>query len=133
VTAGECSFSLVISGEVLFFLYRFAGIPWSDALYSWHLVPEERRVLPSAQDTDQARGLMQIILTDADTGIVQALRAVTLGVDFTRLLLGAIRVQAATPWCGRAEYDRQLAAVYRRYPTTDKLLVAAAVQSNGGG
>jgi hypothetical protein len=117
VKQGNCACALVVLGDVLFFLYRFAGVPWSDAPYSWHRVPADRRVLPALQDTGQMRGLLQIILTDADTGIVQAQRAVSLSVDFTRALLSAIRMQASTPWCGQAEYDRQLAAVYERFPS----------------
>jgi hypothetical protein len=132
VQDGACSFGFLTSGDVLFFLYRFAGVSWSDVPYSWHLVPPERRVFPAMPDTGETRGLLQVILIDAETGIVQALRAVTLGRDFTRLFLRAIRAQASMSWCGQAEYDRQLAAVYQRYPTTDKLLAAARAQTNGG-
>src|SRR5262249_3425169 len=84
VKQAACQFALFVAGDVLFFLYRFAGLPWSDAPYSWHLVPSDRRVLPAMQDTGGTRGLLQIILTDAETGIVQVLRAVTLSLEFTR-------------------------------------------------
>ena len=132
VEQGECRFALVAEGDVLFFLYRFADLPWSDAPYSWHMVPPDRRVLPAMQDTGETRGLLHIILTDAETGIVQVLRTVTLSVDFTRALLGAIRVQASTPWCDQAAYDRQLAAAYERFPTTEAMLAAATVETSGG-
>src|SRR5262249_51021220 len=70
VKQGECQFALVVYGDVLFFLYHFAGVPWSDAPNSWHLVPPDRRVLPAMHDTGATRGLLQVILTDAETGIV---------------------------------------------------------------
>jgi hypothetical protein len=135
VRKGPCRFALKVEGDVLFLLYQFGTedeVPWSDVPFTWHLVPEDRRTLPSAQDTGETRAVLQTVLIDASTGIVRAIRAVSLSPDFTRALLGAIRVQASTPWPGRADYERQLADVYRRYPTTEALLASATHQTQGG-
>jgi hypothetical protein len=133
VRAGPCEFALRALGDVVFLLYRFgASVAWSDSPFSWWLVPEARRALPSAVDTGETRAVLQVILADAASGIVRALRAVSLSPEFTRALLGAVRVQASTPWCGREDYDRQLAEAYRRYPTSDALLAAATARTAGG-
>jgi len=56
----------------------------SDALYSWHLVPEGQRSLPPAAESAQTRALLHVILVDADMGIVLAVRMVSFSPDFTR-------------------------------------------------
>jgi hypothetical protein len=132
VRAGPCGFALKVEGDVLFFLYTFRGLPWSDAPYTWHLLPEGLRGIPPAQDTGETRLPLHVTLVNAATGVVGALRVVTLSPGFTRALLGAVRVQASTPWCGREEYDRQLGAAYRKYPTTAALLAAASCRTAGG-
>jgi hypothetical protein len=138
VRVGPCDFALAPSGDVLFLLYRFgragAGVPWSDAPFSWHLVPEGRRQLPPAPGelSPDTRELLLVILTDAATGLVRVLRAVSLAPDFTRALFAAVAAQAAAPWCGPAAYDRQLAEAYRRWPSSNNLLTAAVARCAGG-
>ena len=137
VRAGPCDFALAVAGDVLFLLYRFgragAGVPWSDAPFSWHLVPEGRRQMPPTpwELRPDTRALLQVILTDAATGLVRVLRAVSLAPDFTRALFAAVAVQAATLWCGPAAYDRQVAAAYRRWPSSEALLAAVARCAGG--
>jgi hypothetical protein len=139
VRAGSCDFALAPSGDVLFLLYRFgragAGVPWSETPFSWHLVPEGRRQLPPAPGEvgPDTRALLQVILTDAATGLVCALRAVSLAPDFTRALFAAVAAQAAAPWCGPAAYDRQLAAACRRWPSSEALLDEAEARYGDGG
>jgi hypothetical protein len=138
VRAGPCDFALVPSGDVLFLLYRFgragAVVPWSDAPFSWHLVPEGRRRLPPAPGAlgPETRALLRVILTDAATGLVRVLRAVSLAPDFTRALCAAVAAQAAAPWYGPAAYDHQLAEAYRRWPSSEALLAAAVARCAGG-
>lgn len=141
VRAGPCQFALLTWRDVIFFLYRFehlrGGIPWSDAPFSIHLVPPDQRTLPAplseiAHDPDEARALLQIILVDAGTGIVRALRAVTLSPAFTAALHAAIRAQAERPWPGDAAYDAQIQAAYAAYPSTRQMVKAAQSRTKGG-
>lgn len=136
VKTGTCEFALYhhepAAGGPVFLLWHFAGIPWSDSPFTVFLVPENRRVMPSAADTGETRGVLQVILTGADDGIVRAIRAVSWSPEFTRAMLGAIRAQASTPWPGPAEYDRLLAGAYRQYPTTEAMLGAATCRTRGG-
>lgn len=137
VRQGPAEFGLVaepwVPGcEVLVLLYRFGGdAGWSDAPYSWHLVPPDQRTRPEPEATAETRALLHVLLVDADTGLVQALRVLTLSPDFTRLLHAAIRAQALRPW-RVTRYDARLAALYQRYPTSEALLERADARCVGG-
>jgi len=118
---------------ILFFLYRFGqAIKWSDAPYTWHLVPEDNRVPPEPPATPNTRAVLHVVLLDANTGIVRALRLVTLSPDITRTLYEAIKSQTETPWTGWKEYDRHLAAAYRTYGKSTDLLKLAIARATGG-
>jgi hypothetical protein len=133
VRRGDCEFALALVGDILFFLYRFGQVAgWSDAPYTWHLLPEDQRIPPQPPDTGESRALLQVILLDASTGIVRALRGVTLSPAFTRSLHTAIQVQMGTPWAGWKEYDRQLATAYRRYRSSADLLTISTARTRGG-
>lgn len=128
---GRAEFALALpSPQVIILAHRFGDdLPWSDSPYSWHLVPEHERDLPSADIEQSMRAQLHVILVDAATGIVRALRLVTLSPAFTRTLHAAIREQAALPFDG---YDRALREVYARHPSTDSLVARAAIRCTGG-
>ncbi len=133
VNDGECEFALVVENDVLFFLYRFGrSLPWSDAPSSWWLVPEAERVPPPARQAERPP-LLQVALVDAATGIVRALRAVSLSPAFARALEAAIRVQASRPWAGRDAFDRQVADAYGRCPESRSMLSAAFARMRSDG
>jgi hypothetical protein len=128
---GEAEFALHYEGKIIFFLYKFGGLAWADANYSWHLVGEnERRVPPPARSAEE-RALLNVLLVDASTGVLKAMRALTLSPRFTRALEHAIREQAAAAFSPRA-HDASLAILYGKYATTNSLLKAASVRSKGG-
>jgi hypothetical protein len=130
VKTGPAEFALVTEGILIVLLYHFAPIPWSDAPYSWHMTPADQRALP-ADVPDGSGALLTIILTDAATGIVKAIRAVGLSTDFTNKLHAAIRAQAARPF-DQTAYDDQLNRVYARYPKTELLLSKAIARYTAG-
>lgn len=131
--APQCALYTDDAAGLLVLLYQFgASVPWSDAPFSWHLLPAAERVVPPLSGAgEESRALLQAVLVDAATGTVQAIRAVTLTPAFTAQLHAAIRRQAARPW-DRAAYDRALDALYQRYPTTRALLAATTARSRGG-
>jgi hypothetical protein len=133
IRQGEAEFALVVEPPVIVLLYRFGrSIRWSDAPYSWHRVPAGQRTLPEPlPEGEEGRALLQIVLVDAATGIVRALRAVTLAPAFTAALHLAIREQARQPWDSNA-YDRALQRLYARYPTSEAMLAQAAARTTGG-
>jgi hypothetical protein len=132
VRSGEAEFGLVLGEDVLFLLYRFGeAIRWSDAPYTWHLVPAGEREPPARRRSGESRALLTVVLVDADRNLVRALRALTLSPEFTRTLHAAIRRQAARVWTAEA-YDAELRRAYARWPTSEAMLPAATVRCIGG-
>ena len=132
VREGEPEFALAVLDDVIFFLYRFGGfINWSDAPYSWHLVPPKERELPRQLETPETRALLLIVLVDADSNIVRALRAVTLPPKFTAALHAAIHAQAGRAWTAEA-FNEHVRKAYNRWPTTEQMLTRAAARCRGG-
>jgi hypothetical protein len=131
VARGEARFGLLVHGTAIFFLYSFGGGPWSDAPFSIHLVPAAERKLPDVLRSDATRAVLQVILVDASTGIVRALRLVSLSPEFTLELHSAIVAQAAQP-ADPAAHDRAIEAAYRRFPDTKAMVAAARATCVGG-
>jgi hypothetical protein len=133
VRTGDSEFALAVHGDIISLLFRFGqAIPWSDAPFSWHLVPQDQRTLPAPEMSLETKAIVNIALIESSTGILKALRAVTLSTEFTRLLHHVIYEQANNPWPGGEAYDRQLANVYKRYPTSEALLETAIVKTRWG-
>ena len=124
-------FALAVEPPVILFLYRFVyGIDWRDAPYSWHLVPADQRTLPDPEGPETGAPL-HVILVDAGSGLVRALRAVTFSPEFTRTLHGAIRVQAESPWPGQAAYDAAVADLRLSYLNFADLRRRAVAHTRG--
>jgi hypothetical protein len=118
---GKCTFAVAPIEDIVFFCYEFGrACPWSDAPYTIHAVKPEERTLPPELSAS-SRAPLSIILVAAETGIIQALRQISLGHDFSMALHTAIREQAMRPF-KPASYDRQLEQAYKQYPTTSDLL-----------
>jgi hypothetical protein len=134
---GRAEFALHIESPAIFLLYRFVpGMAmWSDAPYSYHLaqraLPEEV-ALPDILPSPQSRDLLSIILVDADSGLVKALREVSFSPEFSRALRQGVRDTSASAWPGDAQYDRLLKRVYARFPTSADMARAATVRCTGG-
>jgi hypothetical protein len=130
VRKGRVDLALWARGGVVILLYRIEGAcDWSDAPYSWHIVPPERRQLPPMPAAEE-RALLSVILVDADTGLVRVLRAVTMATTFTRRLHGEIAAQASAQW-DAAAYDEELRLLYASHSTA-ALLATAASTCRGG-
>lgn len=112
VRAGRADFALLVKAPVLLMLYKFAPrIPWSDAPFSVHLVPDGERSLPP-DPVGEERANIQAILVDAATGVVKAIRLLSLSPDFTAALHRAIRAQSQIPWVPQV-FDATLQQLYR--------------------
>jgi len=132
VRAGEAEFALVVELPVIFLMYRFGSLfRWSDSTFSWPPVPAAPRAL-LAPEGSETRALLRIALVNAESGLVLALRTITLSPLFTHRLYGAIREQARMAGVGRKTYDLILADVHRRYPIATDLLKRAVARTMGG-
>lgn len=122
--------ALFIEGNVIFFIFKIEGcMDWSDQGFSIHLVHEQNRDLPSLPPG--MRTPLNLVLVDADTGIVRALRMVTFSPHFSRLLHDAMRRQIELPF-EPAVHQAVIQDVYRRYPRTADLAKAAVIIEKAG-
>jgi hypothetical protein len=138
VERGVTHFALFVEGDVIMLLFKMdgpkgRGVDWHDAPYSWHLVPEEARTLPTPpEDIPQGDGAaVSIFLIDAATGVIRALRVMALGHEFTRQLFRAIREQAARPF-DHLSYMRQVVLLRERFPLAQTMAEAAPVTCQVG-
>lgn len=133
VRRGRVTFAIYTEGALLLLLYQIEGAcDWSDAPYSWHLVPAEQRSLPEpVRDGEETRDYLRLLLVDAGTGIVRAIRLVSFSPAFTVALRLAIAAQAGETW-DQAAYDLALDRLYRRYPASAQLAAVATARCVGG-
>lgn len=125
IRRGKCQFALVIGPDIFFLMYRFGkAIGWSGAPYWGALIPNEQRAAPP-KEWPGAGAMLQVVLVSAATGLVRALRAVTLPPDFTYDLHEAIRRCALLAFAGKGAYDAALADMRRLCPTSRRLLQRA--------
>jgi hypothetical protein len=130
VKQGEATFGLLISEDVILLAFKFGSIPWSDASYTIHRVPEHERTLPPLEIGPNERQLMTIFLVDAGTGMLLAIRQVSLSHDFTVALHKAINEQAHRPF-DQVIYDRHLHQLYSQYESK-ALFKLSKVTCKGG-
>lgn len=113
IKTGTAEFRAMAIGPILFFVYRFGTHPWGDAPFSWHMLSQQRpadATLPP-QLQPGATVVLHIILVDASTGIIRALRIVSLDPTVAQYLHTAIRTQCSQPF-DQDVYDATLAQVY---------------------
>lgn len=116
IAEGPGFLGFVVEGPAIVVVYQFEGMPgWGDAPLSWHLVPEGERTIPPPL-VGEAHALVRILLVDAATGLVAAIRVASLVPIVSRALEATIAAQARAPW-DRAAFERALADLYRRYPS----------------
>jgi hypothetical protein len=132
VREAEAEFGLYCENGIVFLLYRFGEtLPWSDSAFSWWNVAEEDRRLPAPQENPAERILLKIILIEAGSGIVKAIRVTTLSPEFTEKLHEAIRRQASGEEFSRAEFVARSLAIYANQ-TPAALAANAIVKCKGG-
>ena len=132
VRQDEAEFALYCENSIVFLLYRFGdALPWSDSAFSWWNVAEEDRRIPAPQVNPAERILLKIILVEAATGIVKAIRVTTLSPAFTENLHDAIRQQATSQQFSRNEFVARSFLVYEKR-TPAELAVGAIVKTKGG-
>ncbi len=128
----EAEFGLYCENSIVFLLYRFGEtLPWSDSAFSWWNVSEEDRKIPAPQANPAERILLKIILVEAATGIVKAIRVTTLSPAFTETLHDAIRQQATAEEFSRAEFVSRSLAIFEKQ-TPAALAARAVVKTKGG-
>jgi hypothetical protein len=125
VRRGPAEFALIVELPLIVLAYRLGeSIPWNNVPYSWHLQPEQRRVIPSELHAIDERSLLWITLVGATDGIIHAQRGLTLSPDFTQSLHEAIHAQAMTAF-EAIECAAAISSIYlRKMPMVDLLAMA---------
>lgn len=133
---GTIDFALFAEEDVVMLVFRTRtkklepGLDWSDAPYSWWLVPQAEQTIPLSV-VGEERALFQIFLVDATTGILKVIKAVSVSHDFTNALHAAIRHQIELPFDPVA-YNQHIDQIYQRFPHSRDLAQAAQAVSRGG-
>ena len=127
VANGKVSFGVWYSEERdLFFLYRFEGCHWSDAVFSAMTLPEDRRIRPPFMHVSEKLQVM-VTLVSTETGIIQAARTLTFSHPLSKKLCLAVDkhfyASYIKSWSYAAFADR-VARVYEKYPLPEMLTKA---------
>jgi hypothetical protein len=129
VRSGPAAFALLAGEHALLLAHRFdPGLPWSDA--PWQASRSDLPVgLPLIGDTGHLP--VTVMLIDANTWIIKAIRQTSWSAQFAEAVREAMRRQVlnqSTDAQGAAEID----AWYRRYPNTQDLVRHADLTTKGG-
>jgi hypothetical protein len=121
VTAAPTQFAWIDSEHACVLAYRLGPVlSWSQATYTPQLfAPEEG--LPSV-DLD---AIVQIVLVDRETNVVKAMHLVRWPDEFAAAVRASVTRMRDTPF-SRVAYDHALAALHRRYPTPEDLVIDRA-------
>jgi hypothetical protein len=127
VRTGAAQFALLAGDHVLLMAHRFGTMPWSDAPWEVAAQRAEGRE-PGLADVPEGQSLLvQVVLVDADTGLVRVLRSTTWSREFVEAVRAAIERQLTMASADRAQVEIQ--ALYARYPDTPSLVAAADIRS----
>jgi hypothetical protein len=132
IRKGAAEFALVVEPPLIVLLFRFGqAIPWSDAPYTFHVLPEAEKQLPTGweEGSPNTRALIDIYLISCETGIIRAMRQVTVSPEFTRSLHKSIWEQANAPYDAKT-YNLTLANMFKL--NTEQLLARTKYHSKGG-
>ena len=101
-------------GVIIFLLFRFGDLPWMDAPFSIHLAQYKT---PAEVEERLGYGL-QVLLIDANTGILKVIRLVGLGAEWSRNFRQAMLEQETAGFDWRA-YDAEIQRTYKMYRTRE--------------
>jgi hypothetical protein len=130
IRTGKASFGWIASELTGVLAFRFHPLPWADVPYTPHR--EQPDDTPGLPEGDEGQLLVQIVLVDADTGIIRALRALTWPERFTKAVRASVQEMLDKPF-NAAATDAALDALYARYPQTDQLVRQRADVTCTGG
>jgi hypothetical protein len=126
---GKVELAVYVDPPAVFMLAQLGALPWIDAPFSWHLVPDAFKPSFSTADASEREQpgseTLLVVLADARNTIVRALRIVTMPAAVSGAVRAAMRAQAVSAWDPRA-YDIALAAITNRLDTQAMLRAAQA-------
>lgn len=112
----------VVLGSVIMITAKIGNLEWMDAPYNPHLSPGLTKfTIPQ----DKERIALNLILVDAKTGLVKALRMIGLSNDFSRKIFGEMMDQK-TKIFNHGLYLKELNQIFAKYQTRDIVKMSVA-------
>lgn len=131
VRSGVARFAWIDASNVALLAWTFdPGIPWSDVPYSPHL--ERPGDMPGIRSAPHRPAAVTVVLVDADTGLVRAVRETTWPHEFAAVVHNSVAEMAAAPADMNA-IDAAMASLYITYPDTAELVAMKAAATCIGG
>lgn len=122
---GKFQITLTEYRGILFILTKFGDLQWMDSPYHVHL----SRPFVFAKLTEGMGYGLTIFLVDGATGILQVLRYIGLGHEFSHSFKSSVEKQRSDPF-DHEKYRRNLDVVYRSHSTKDLLRMASVKYSS---
>lgn len=120
VKEGTVDFRITYFEGITFILVKFGGLRWMDAPYNAWLDGE----LPLSAIISPQDGLdLKIVLIEAKTNIIKAVRHVKLDYGTSRRLISCVQVQLETKFDHDA-YLKKLNEIYKKFPTSALLAMS---------
>lgn len=119
---GQIELAIYASDPVLWFLHKIKGLEdWSDTPFSIRLYDDKGITFDWSEPIEEGKGVgLQIVLVDAATGVIKALRLIGMPTKFSKEFRQAILGQLEVPF-SKEEYDSAIQYVYRNLRTKDLL------------
>ena len=115
---------------VIWLLFDLPTVHTADAPFTPHLVPPEARHFPRPR-TPETRYPLTVVMADAATGIIKALRYATLSPAISRQMHGAAAALLHRPF-DNGKYHRAVDDMYNRHPDPSSMLRLAPVMNELG-
>ena len=123
---GSLSFGLFFEQNILFFLFKIEEfLDWSDLAFTIHLASDEKI------DDNASYLPFNLVLVDAENGIIKGLRMVTVSPAFRFVLARITQQQAKEPF-DTIDYYKKFGALYEIFPSAASMLKKAAIVERGG-
>lgn len=112
---GKAKLGIWEKDNIIFFLSKFGDLSWMDAPYTVHLSPIHLELEYPQEGLGYA---LHIILVDAKTGIIKAMRLIGLSTRLSTTLYKYIKKQTESTF-NQSYYDIILSRTYQNYTTND--------------
>lgn len=121
---GPVEIALQPEGNILFFNFRMGeALLWQECPFSWWMTAEEERMPPENMPPHLGMPLY-MFLVDGKSGIVQKMRVMALGSEFSNHIARLIRIQMQSPITPE-DFHREKDHIYSLYPDIGMIAMRA--------